>query len=347
MSDLSDAVTRIVGDCCPREAVAGYAGNRIHLALWDALTAAGFTAVSVPEAYGGSGGTATDAIEIIGVVGRFAGSVPIAESGLLGGWLLANAGWDVPRGPLAVAAPESTEVTVVRREDGGLALDGAVRHVAWLADATELVLLCTADGEPLVCRLPVETLDVRTGQNIAGESRDTVVLRSHVSPAEYVRRVPTHVTRDALRVRGAATRVASAAGALLRIEELTVRYAGERIQFGRAINQFQAAQHRLARLAEDVRLVRTAAATMVIGDEFSAVDVAAARSVAGTAALAAVAEAHQLHGAIGITLEHPLNHFTRRVWSWLDEYGTGTEWSQYLGTGLDVSGDPWTALVGG
>ena len=40
--------------------------------------------------------------------------------------------------------------------------------------------------------------------------------------------------------------------------------------------------------------------------------------------------AHQVHGAIGFTYEHGL-HFTRRLWSWRAEYGSGSEWSKILG----------------
>lgn len=40
--------------------------------------------------------------------------------------------------------------------------------------------------------------------------------------------------------------------------------------------------------------------------------------------------AHQVHGAIGFTHEHILHQSTRRVWSWREEFGTETEWSERL-----------------
>ena len=41
--------------------------------------------------------------------------------------------------------------------------------------------------------------------------------------------------------------------------------------------------------------------------------------------------AHQIHGAIGYTEEHALHHFTKRIWSWQDEFGTELDWNRELG----------------
>lgn len=41
--------------------------------------------------------------------------------------------------------------------------------------------------------------------------------------------------------------------------------------------------------------------------------------------------AHQLHGAIGVTREHPLWLFTLRAQSWAEDYGTATHYARRLG----------------
>jgi acyl-CoA dehydrogenase len=51
----------------------------------------------------------------------------------------------------------------------------------------------------------------------------------------------------------------------------------------------------------------------------------------GEAAGQACAIAHQVFGAIGFTEEHELHRFTKRLWSWRDEYGNEAFWSQALG----------------
>ena len=69
----------------------GWAGG-----LWDRLDEAGFTRLGVPEAAGGSGGDCADALTLLQAAGRHAVPLPLAESSVLGGWLLAAAGLELP-----------------------------------------------------------------------------------------------------------------------------------------------------------------------------------------------------------------------------------------------------------
>jgi acyl-CoA dehydrogenase len=41
--------------------------------------------------------------------------------------------------------------------------------------------------------------------------------------------------------------------------------------------------------------------------------------------------AHQVFAAIGITEDHMLHHFTRRLWSWRDEAGSEARWAAEIG----------------
>ena len=34
---------------------------------------------------------------------------------------------------------------------------------------------------------------------------------------------------------------------------------------------------------------------------------------------------------MGYTHEHPLHQYTRRIWSWRDEFGSEAEWARRLG----------------
>jgi acyl-CoA dehydrogenase len=58
--------------------------------------------------------------------------------------------------------------------------------------------------------------------------------------------------------------------------------------------------------------------------------------------------AHQIHGALGIAREHELQHFTRRLWSWRDEYGTEGSWERRLGRAVLAAGPDalWPLVVG-
>ena len=40
---------------------------------------------------------------------------------------------------------------------------------------------------------------------------------------------------------------------------------------------------------------------------------------------------HRVHGAIGFTIEYPLNHYTRRLMGWRSEFGNDALWARELG----------------
>jgi len=101
-------------------------------------------------------------------------------------------------------------------------------------------------------------------------------------------------------------------GALDACLAVTLDHVKRRRQFGRAIGSFQAVQHRLAECAvwiEGCRwLVREAAAR---GAPSEAAATAAAHAAA--AASRVFHEAHQFHGAMGFTREHPLHVWSMRL----------------------------------
>jgi len=148
-------------------------------------------------------------------------------------------------------------------------------------------------------------------------------------------------------------RAAQMLGALQEILVFSVRYARERQQFGRSIGSFQAIQFMVADIAEEVALVSAsvrAAANAFATKQANASALAAASKVnAGAAVDLVTANAHQIHGAIGFTQEHPLHHLTRRCWSWRDEADPEMVHARDLGRKLAAGARPgsfWANLTG-
>ncbi|TQM02121.1 acyl-CoA dehydrogenase family protein [Pseudonocardia kunmingensis] len=346
---LTEVATDLFGDHCPPEAVraaeeTGWAGE-----LWNALAAAGFPLVSVPEEAGGSGGSVADACAMLQVAGRYAAPVPLAETGLLAGWALAAAGLPLPAGPATVAVGRPEDTVTVTGGPGGWRVAGRVHRVPWAGEAERVVVLARRGSERFVLSVPAAT--VTPGHNLAGEPRGTVTLDDLALDDDAVAPAPEHVTGDALALRGALARAALIAGALARVSELTVRYTHEREQFGRPVARFQAVQHHLVRIAEEAQAARMAAtvAARNADPDPAFFDVAAAKVVAGEAAGAAAKAAHQAHGAIGMTKEYELGQLTRRLWAWRDEFGGERYWSARLGrhvAGLGADG-LWPRLATG
>jgi alkylation response protein AidB-like acyl-CoA dehydrogenase len=130
------------------------------------------------------------------------------------------------------------------------------------------------------------------------------------------------------------------AGALAHITAISVQYAQDRVQFGRPIGKFQAVQQNLAVLAGQTAAASAAAdlGAEAVANGIRMLPIAAAKSRTGEAAGQGAAIAHQVHGAIGFTYEHSLHFFTKRLWSWRDEFGNEAEWNLYVGRHMAKAG---------
>jgi len=112
---------------------------------------------------------------------------------------------------------------------------------------------------------------------------------------------------------------AEAAGLLKATVDATVEHTTVRKQFGRPLGTFQALRHRLAECAVLTGGVRWLALNAAwSGDDG---DAALAALHAQESAKRVVYDAHQMHGAMGMTLEHPLHLWTYRLKALLSELG--------------------------
>jgi alkylation response protein AidB-like acyl-CoA dehydrogenase len=97
----------------------------------------------------------------------------------------------------------------------------------------------------------------------------------------------------------------------------TVTYLKERKQFGKAIGEFQALQHRAAQLYIDIEITRAAVlkAQQTLDGNFdgAANAVAVAKARAGTTATRAVQEGVQMHGGMGMTDQFDIGFFMKRA----------------------------------
>jgi alkylation response protein AidB-like acyl-CoA dehydrogenase len=97
----------------------------------------------------------------------------------------------------------------------------------------------------------------------------------------------------------------------------TVTYLKERKQFGKAIGEFQALQHRAAQLYIDIEITRAAVlkAQQALDTQFdkAAGAVAVAKARAGTTATRAVQEGVQMHGGMGMTDQFDIGFFMKRA----------------------------------
>ena len=300
---------------------------------WRHLQDSGLTRLtSDPE----SGGGPRELAVILRALARHSVTVPLAETDVLAGWLAARAGLEVPgQGPLTIAIGPA----------GATSIPGVP-----YAGVAAAVVMALRDGPALQVAI-AQPVAVDIGHNLGGEPRDTVAVEV---PAGFVT-LDSAAAAELLR-RGAWARCVQALGALDAAVEFSVAHTREREQFGRPLSAFQAVQHTLASMAGEVERARAAtelavAAVADHGFDSPQADyaVTVAKVVLGRVVPTVVTAAHQLHGAIGVTLEHRLWLATMRARSWIDEFGDTASHARRLGRlALTAArdGDPWDFVVG-
>jgi alkylation response protein AidB-like acyl-CoA dehydrogenase len=323
---ILDTANRIFIDLSTPEVINAAERGEWPTQLWQAVEEAGLNLTWVPELNGGVGASALDGFGVIKAAGANALPVPLAET-LMAGWLLAKAGLAVPAGPLSVACGD------LNWADG--VLTGVAPVVPFARVAAHLVAVAQVGERHHVLLVAAGQYQIAEHGSLSGEPWDSVTFSKAKPIASGMVAIAADADVEAL---GALVRATQAAGALSTALELTIQYATERVQFGRAIGKFQAIQHMIAEFAGEVAAINAAADAAAEAfahadgiDDRAWVEIATAKTRLGEAVSKGAAIAHQVHGAMGFTYEHRLHHFTRRLWAWRDEFGTETEWARRLG----------------
>ncbi len=320
MSEARSALTDMA------EGLFGDLAGQDYATAWPRLTEAGFETLLVPEAAGGFGGDWGDLAALLKIAGAKRLGLPLAET-VIARWLLAKAGIEAPDGLITFALHS-------HRAPWG-------RHSA-------AVIVQSADG----CALyPAAACQWDHGHTPAGTPSDALTLAGDP--------LATIADADDLTALLAFARVAEGAGALEAALALTVEHVSTRVQFGKTLSQFQAVQQALALLAEEAAALTIAAngsAAALDGWEqglgalagpLPLFEIAAAKARLGLAVDRGVPIAHRLHGAIGFTMEYPLNHLTRRLMGWRSEFGGDAAWQRKLGRLASAGGSKglWQTLT--
>ncbi|WP_159081665.1 acyl-CoA dehydrogenase family protein [Nocardioides sediminis] len=330
LDELRGLVVDVLGDATTTEEA------------WQRLAASDLTLVSVPDEHGGSGGSLVEAAAVLGATAEAGFSLPLVETAWLAGWLAAAAGRAAPD---AATTFEVVEDVDVAKGADGRHLTGTVDGVAWWDHVSEVHLVLPAHGAVAV---------LRTDPGSAGAApvalpRGTVTV-DHVVPDSdwYALPAPAAEVVAELELRAALGRAVQIAGACRSALELSVRYSTERVQFGRPLSANQVIQHYLARMASQAHGIavatRAAVEAYAVAGPAAAAEVHSAKAVASVGVEEVTSLAHQVHGAIGTTLEHPLHRRTMSLWSWRDDAGDEFEHAIAL-AGTETTQDLWNHLV--
>jgi acyl-CoA dehydrogenase len=345
---LVDSAENLFASTCGFDAVqaaeeAGWADD-----VWNAVAEAGFAWIGVDDAVGGSGGSLLDAAEVLRIAGANAAPIPLAETGILGGWLLGTAGIALPDGPVTVVPGFSQDTLSAVATGDTIELSGTAHRVPWASRSDLIVaIVSTAGGSEdgdsqYVVAVEPSAVQIDPSVNVAGEPRDTVVFDGVTVAAERSAAVTDPTLAEQFRLRGTLSRVMLMAGALEAMSALTVAYTEERTQFGKPIGRFQAVQQHLVWGAQDAAIAKMAAKVAAGHATTGVVDatfqITSARTIADECASTATRWAHQAHGAMGMTQEYALHHLSRRLWAWRHEFASPGEWAGSVGRAAEAAG---------
>ncbi|HEV7263825.1 MAG TPA: acyl-CoA dehydrogenase family protein [Falsiroseomonas sp.] len=338
---LADSVNRLVAD-----RYADFEKRKAYIAApkgyaaanWAAMAEMGLLGLPLSEEQGGFGGGPVETLLVMEAFGRGLVVEPYLATVVLGLGLLRRAGADadllaqVAAGDLTLAFAHQERqarhdlqdvATTARRDGDAWLLDGA-KGVVLHGDSADCVIVSARTRgarrdrggiglflldpvTPGVTRRGYATQDgLRAAEIVLEGARATLLADDALALIELV-------TDEAI-----AALCAEALGAMETLRDLTVDYLKTRQQFGRAIGEFQALQHRAADMlvaTEQARSMTMYAAMMVqdLDAAARATALSAAKALVGKLADQLGKEAVQLHGGIAMTEEYKAGHYFKRL----------------------------------
>lgn len=332
---LAGAAADFVERHRPAASAAGYV-EEIDDGVWRSMADLGWTAIAAPDHAGGCANLVELAVlcEALGagplltplVASTLLAALPIAALGSptqRDRWLPALASGKIV-GTLALLEPGAHHEWAVPQIAGGSTLSGTKLLVPW-ADRADVVVVAANDGlyviDPTDARCAVVRHD-DLGEpmfSLRFDSLEAEALDGSAwgpSASIVVQRVLD---------RASVVELAYAVGCAERALALTLEHATGRHQFGRPIGSFQAVAHRCVDMRTDIdacrALVHQAAWTLEHRREAD-LEVAAALCYGKAAMRRIMQNAHQVHGAVGFSTEHPLHLLSRRAKAFELRFGT-------------------------
>ncbi|WP_315782965.1 MULTISPECIES: acyl-CoA dehydrogenase family protein [unclassified Bradyrhizobium] len=312
--------------------------------LWATFAEMGFAGLLVPEEHGGSGLGAVEAGVVMEEIGRTLMPSPFLATAVLSASALTRAGSaaqkseylpKIASGALLAALaldegakhrPSHTAMQAVR-SGNGFKLNGAKAMVVDGHVADLLLVVARSAGAP-------GERDGLTLFLIDPKAKGVAVERTIMVDAHNAARITfEEVEVNADHVLGEVDGGMAVLGGVLDLgrgavasemvglsEEVfgrTVAYLKERKQFGKAIGEFQALQHRAAHLYIEIEITRAAVLKALQALEAdpsgAAAAVAVAKARAGATATRAVQEGVQMHGGMGMTDQFDIGLFMKRA----------------------------------
>jgi alkylation response protein AidB-like acyl-CoA dehydrogenase len=340
---LKKTARDFLADKCPKkfvkqmeESETGYSRE-----LWQEMAELGWMGLAFPEKYGGGDMNFLDLAVLLEEMGRVCLPGPFFSTVVLGGLPILDVGSEeqkqeylpkLIRGEkiltLALTEPgyQNYDASSIMVEaiphDGNYIIKGTKLFVpdAYIAD----YLLCVARTKPnngitiFLTDAKNPKINYTVLETIAGDKLCEVAFDQMPVPRANILGQMDQAWSAVQKIieRAVVGKCCEMVGNIQQVLEMTIDYAKERKQFDRPIGSFQVIQHYCADMATDVdgaRFSTYQAAWMLSEGLPCTKEAAIAKAWTGEASQRVIALAHQIHGAIGVTMEHDLHFHTRRA----------------------------------
>ncbi|CAJ1583505.1 acyl-CoA dehydrogenase family protein [[Mycobacterium] wendilense] len=321
------------------------AGTSFEPAWWQRAAELGWASLLVPEELGGgsvSGDGVADLALVAEQIGRSVAPGPLhpvstvlaglveAPDGheetieaLVAGELVAS--WAVyePRRPLRLQDADGTEIqTTATRTDSGYRIDGVKDRVEAGAESGAVLVLARCDGALRQFLVPTDAPGVTV------TTQDSIDLVKRYARIEFdgvevdtsaavgdAEQTPAIVERQ--RQIALVLQCAEIVGILEAVLAMTNQWLVDRHSFGRPLASYQALKHRAADMKMWFEAARGTTAGAVAAVSARADDapllVSVAKAYVAERAPVMLQDCVQLHGGIGVTWEHDLHLYLRRI----------------------------------
>jgi 3-oxocholest-4-en-26-oyl-CoA dehydrogenase beta subunit len=317
---------------------AGYSSD-----IWKGMAELGWMGLPFPEKYGGAGMTVADQMILLEEMGRAAAQSPYFATVILGAFPIYDFGTEEQKMKyIPEVAKGDMILTFALTEADGTNLASSIETRAkssgndWILNGTKLFvpfahvanyILCVARTDDkaapekgmslFIVDKSAHGVKCSVMEALAGKPCEVVFKDVKVSKEnmlgslnkgwDYVKQI---VSRAEVAICSEMSGLGQAA------LDLTVQYAKDRKQFGKPIGSFEVIQHYCADMfieLDGMKMNAYKAAWKLSTGLPCEEDIAIAKAWAAQASEKIVGPAHQIHGAIGSTLEYDLHYYTRRL----------------------------------
>jgi alkylation response protein AidB-like acyl-CoA dehydrogenase len=333
-------------DRCPKTLVKemeeGERGYPVE--LWQEMARLGWMGLVFPERYNGEGMSFLDLAVLLEEMGRACLPGPFFPTVVLGGLTILSAGDERQKEEYLPRIANGELIFTLALTESSASYDAASIAVEALADHNDYVINGTKLFVPDAHIANYMLVVARTNGQTKPEEGITIFIVDAKSPDISCTRLKTiagdrlfQVDFDRVKIPkqnilgelnqgwgqvreiiqwAAVAKCCEMLGALQQILEMSIDYAKTRVQFGRPIGSFQAVQHHCADIAIDVdssRFITYKAAWQLNQGIPGTKDIAMAKAWTASAYQRTAILGHQIHGAMGFTMDHDLQFYTRRA----------------------------------